>query len=83
MTRGLEAQELSKIYKDEKALVAKKGKDALEAWFVENRRKLEEREGAIVFDTMTASTRSKMMVKTALQMSETVLFQLFLSPFVY
>ncbi|KAF9508704.1 hypothetical protein BS47DRAFT_1365785 [Hydnum rufescens UP504] len=67
---GLSLKELSTLYKQEKAQVAKKGKECLEEWFRQNLCKLEEIEGAIVWNSMSASSCSKMMAKTVTDMSK-------------
>ncbi|KAF9507284.1 hypothetical protein BS47DRAFT_1366745 [Hydnum rufescens UP504] len=67
---GLSSKELSTLYKLEKAQVTKKGKECLEEWFRQNLHKLEEIEGASLWNSMSASSHSKMMAKNCTDMSE-------------
>ncbi|KAF9503317.1 hypothetical protein BS47DRAFT_1369623 [Hydnum rufescens UP504] len=52
------------------AQVAKKGKECLEEWFHQNLGKLEEIEGAVMWNSMSALSCSKMMAKTVTDMSK-------------
>ncbi|KAF9508710.1 hypothetical protein BS47DRAFT_1365752 [Hydnum rufescens UP504] len=67
---GLSSKELSTLYKQEKAQVTKKGKECLEEWFHQNLHKLEEIKSAVVWNSMSALSHSKMMAKTVTDMSE-------------
>ncbi|KAF9508718.1 hypothetical protein BS47DRAFT_1365759 [Hydnum rufescens UP504] len=67
---GLSSKELSTLYKQEKAQVTKKGKECLEEWFHQNLHKLEEIECAVVWNSMSALSHSKMMAKTVTDMSK-------------